>query len=129
MLVYNEADNIVNYPAASLHAAILAQRSGAASSSEAKGVMGDTTVVEVTVRYAQGWGMHDFPLSLDLDAWYAMIAAERAALGIGKDGKAQRGAPDLQRSAEPAGGAGGGSGSRVTTRPVLPGAAHPSGAW
>ena len=125
--MYNEADNIVNYPAASLHAAILAQHAktaaarptGTPSSSaadEAKAAMGDTAVVEVTIRYAQGWAMHDFPLSLDLDAWYAMIAAERAALGIGKDGRALRGSlreSDLQRSPEPAAG-GGGGGSPAT---------------
>ena len=40
----------------------------------------------MTLRYAQGWALHDFPLSLDLDAWYAMIAAERAALGVAEDG-------------------------------------------
>ena len=50
------------------------------------GQLASTAVVEVTIRYAQGWALHDFPLSLDLDAWYGMIAAERAALGLTSDG-------------------------------------------
>ena len=46
-------------------------------------------MVESTIRYAQGWQLHDFPLSLDLDAWHEMIAAERAALGLRRDGSAE----------------------------------------
>ena len=124
MIVYNTADNIVCYGAASLHGALLAEGgaggdsadgaesttssldserqqgealliagpSGGGSSSSSRpsssssSALHGTAVVEVTIRYAQGWALHDFPLSLDLDAWYAMIAAERAALGLNKDG-------------------------------------------
>ena len=116
MIVYNTADNIVCYGAASLHGALLAEggpggdsadgaesttssldserqqgealliagpSGGGSSSSRPSGsssALHGTAVVEVTIRYAQGWALHDFPLSLDLDAWYAMIAAERACL-------------------------------------------------
>ena len=102
VLVYNVADNIVAYGAASLHAALVAEdgtgsddgeSSGGATSAKGHaggaaggGAFANATVVEVTLRYAQGWALHDFPLSLDLDAWYAMIAAERAALGVAEDG-------------------------------------------
>ena len=125
VIVYNTADNIVCYGAASLHGALLAEggaggdsadgaesttssldserqqgealliagpsgggsSSSRPSSSSSSSALHGTAVVEVTIRYAQGWALHDFPLSLDLDAWYAMIAAERAALGLNKDGR------------------------------------------
>ena len=48
--------------------------------------MDETTVVEATIRDAQGWALHDCPLSLDHDAWYGMIRAERAALGLSANG-------------------------------------------
>ena len=87
MLLYNSEDNIVNYTAASLHYGLL----HAADSTSSEGgdmrstreALEQTTVVEVTIRQAQGWALHDCPLSLDTDAWVAMIRAERAALGLG----------------------------------------------
>ena len=110
VIVYNTADNIVAYGAASLHAALLAEdaergaaddddsRDGGGSARKGNGGGGggggggqtpslaNTAVVEVTIRHARGWALHDFPLSLDLDAWYGMIAAERRALGLSDDG-------------------------------------------
>ena len=44
--------------------------------------LAQTEVIEATIREASGWALHDCPLSLDSDAWYAMIRAERAALGL-----------------------------------------------
>ena len=87
VLLYNSEDNIVNYTAASLHYGLL----HAADSTSSEGgdmrstreALEQTTVVEVTIRQAQGWALHDCPLSLDTDAWVAMIRAERAALGLG----------------------------------------------
>ena len=75
VLVYNTADNIIAYGGASLHHALACE----AGSDQLPGV----SLVEITIRKAPNWQLHDFPLSLDLDAWYAMLAAEKAALGVG----------------------------------------------
>ena len=72
VLVYNRADNIVCYAAASLHAALERQPP----------LLRDVTIIEVTLRDAGGWAMHDFPLYIDNLAWRSMIAAEREALGL-----------------------------------------------
>ena len=48
--------------------------------SPGRDLLAGVTVVEMEIRYAQGWAMHDCPLTMDPDAWYAMINAERAAL-------------------------------------------------
>ena len=88
VLVYNRADNIIGYGAASMHAALVAEDATNNQPGEAIGKDGafrNTAVVEVTIRHANGWALHDFPLSLDLDAWYGMIGAERAALGLGQE--------------------------------------------
>lgn len=96
VLVYNTADNIVSYKGASLHFGLLHASSDGADAEDGGGAgargstrealaraMDETTVVEATIRDAQGWALHDCPLSLDHDAWYGMIRAERAALGLG----------------------------------------------
>lgn len=111
IVVFNAADNIINYQAASLHAAL--ERASRAAAEEAttssggfsaglsgkespsdsvplahdpagsgRDLLAGVTVIESEIRYAQGWAMHDFPLTLDPEAWYAMIAAERSALGL-----------------------------------------------
>jgi len=72
VLVYNRADNIVCYGAASLHGALERQPQQLHS----------VSIVEVTLRDAGGWAMHDFPLYIDNLAWHSMIAAEREALGL-----------------------------------------------
>jgi hypothetical protein len=70
--VYNRADNIVCYAAASLHNALVQQPA----------LLQDVAVIEVTLRDAGGWAMHDFPLYIDSRAWRALINAERKALGL-----------------------------------------------
>ena len=50
-------------------------------SGSGRDLLAGVTVIESEIRYAQGWAMHDFR-SLDPEAWYAMIAAERSALGL-----------------------------------------------
>ena len=103
VLVYNRADNIVHYEGASLHHGLVTHKAiaGADAASprllptEARDgyvrtpcnrtsqeALADTAVIEVTLRDADGWALHDCPLSLDADAWHAMIRAERAALGL-----------------------------------------------
>jgi len=72
VLIYNRADNIVCYEGASLHAALSQHPQG----------LHDVNVVEVTLRDASDWAMHDFPLFYDVQAWREMIAAERQALGV-----------------------------------------------
>ena len=72
VLVYNRADNIVCYAAASLHNALVQQPA----------LLQDVAVIEVTLRDAGGWAMHDFPLYIDSRAWRALINAERKALGL-----------------------------------------------
>ena len=72
VLVYNRADNIVCYAAASLHNALVQQPA----------LLEDVAVIEVTLRDAGGWAMHDFPLYNDSRAWRALINAERKALGL-----------------------------------------------
>ena len=107
ILIYNTADNIVNYAGASLHFGLLHACSDGADGEDCAGAggeavgrvgraggtrealaraMDETTVVEATIRDAQGWALHDCPLSLDHDAWYGMIRAERAALGLSANG-------------------------------------------
>ena len=73
----------VRLQAASLHAAL------ARSGERALCGLGGCEVVEVKIRDADGWAMHDFPLYIDQLAWSEMIDAERAALGL--ESKTRRG--------------------------------------
>lgn len=102
VLLYNTEDNIVSYEAASLHFALAhdgrdrehADGSGDESSeselvppSQRRAArLSDTNVIEVTIRDASPWALHDCPLNFDEEAWYSMIRAEREALGLGVSG-------------------------------------------
>jgi pimeloyl-ACP methyl ester carboxylesterase len=70
-VIYNRADNIVSYEASSLHYHL----------ERVPHSLAGAHVVEVTFRDPDV-AMHDFPLTLDVDAWYALMDAERAMLGM-----------------------------------------------